>query len=306
MSKHPAVEHVLKFFKYDHLPPNMQEASKPFCDLAQQVAERRPESPETTVALRKLLEAKDAAVRALLTLVVLVVFLSSRLFAADLSIAGDSAVPSGQLVTLKAVGVPEDGSVVWRVHPRSISQAKTTNYEPTLLEFTALPGTYEVTLTSYRLDGKKLVVQEVFKTVVLGSPQPGPTPPGPTPPGPTPPGPTPTPDVVPIVEPGFRVLIVYDEAKKKDMPVEQFSILGSQEVADYLNAKTVDGPATKEWRVYPSTQDVSRESKIWQEAMKRPRTSLPWIIISDGSKGYEGPLPKNIQETLTLLRKYGG
>jgi hypothetical protein len=63
---HPAIQHVLKFFSYAHLPINLQEVSKPFCDLANQVAERAPDSQETTVALRKLLEAKDAAVRAVL------------------------------------------------------------------------------------------------------------------------------------------------------------------------------------------------------------------------------------------------
>ena len=63
---HPAVEHVLRFFKYDHLPPDLQEISRPFGELARQVAERAPNNQETTVALRKLLEAKDAAVRAAL------------------------------------------------------------------------------------------------------------------------------------------------------------------------------------------------------------------------------------------------
>lgn len=63
---HPAIAHVLKFFSYAHLPANLQEVSKPFCDLAQQVAARAPQSQETTVALRKLLEAKDAAVRSIL------------------------------------------------------------------------------------------------------------------------------------------------------------------------------------------------------------------------------------------------
>lgn len=63
---HPAISHVLRFFKYDHLPADLQEVSKPFCELAQQMAQRSPESQETTVALRKLLEAKDAAVRAVL------------------------------------------------------------------------------------------------------------------------------------------------------------------------------------------------------------------------------------------------
>lgn len=61
----PAVLHVLKFFSWDHLPPKLQDVSKPFADLAQKVA-RSADNPEVTVALRKLLEAKDAAVRAVL------------------------------------------------------------------------------------------------------------------------------------------------------------------------------------------------------------------------------------------------
>jgi hypothetical protein len=63
---HPAIEHVLKFFTFAHLPEKLQAVSKPFADLANQVAERAPDSQETMVALRKLLEAKDAAVRAVL------------------------------------------------------------------------------------------------------------------------------------------------------------------------------------------------------------------------------------------------
>lgn len=63
---HPAIQHVLKFFAYGHLPEKLQEVSRPFSVLAQQVAERAPDNQETTVALRKLLEAKDAAVRATL------------------------------------------------------------------------------------------------------------------------------------------------------------------------------------------------------------------------------------------------
>ncbi len=63
---HQAISHVLKFFSYAHLPPRLQEISKPFADLADQVANRAPDNQETTVALRKLLEAKDAAVRAMI------------------------------------------------------------------------------------------------------------------------------------------------------------------------------------------------------------------------------------------------
>ena len=65
MDKHPSVAHVLQYFKYEHLPEKLQVISKPFSELASMVADG-PGNPETTVALRKLLEAKDAAVRAAL------------------------------------------------------------------------------------------------------------------------------------------------------------------------------------------------------------------------------------------------
>lgn len=57
-------EHILQFFAFEHLPPAMQEISRPFGELAQRLISTTPRNPERTVALRKLLEAKDAAVRA--------------------------------------------------------------------------------------------------------------------------------------------------------------------------------------------------------------------------------------------------
>lgn len=58
------VEHIAQFFAYAHLPPHLQTVSKPFGDLAEHIIHFLPRNPERTVALRKLLEAKDAAVRA--------------------------------------------------------------------------------------------------------------------------------------------------------------------------------------------------------------------------------------------------
>lgn len=55
---------ILRFFEYKHLPQHLQVISKPFGDLAHQMANDLPESPEVAVCLRKLLEAKDCAVRA--------------------------------------------------------------------------------------------------------------------------------------------------------------------------------------------------------------------------------------------------
>jgi len=61
---HPATRHILQFFAYEQLPPHLQEISKPFGELATQIAETAPENQETTAGLRKLLEAKDCIVRA--------------------------------------------------------------------------------------------------------------------------------------------------------------------------------------------------------------------------------------------------
>jgi len=59
-------EPILKFFEYKHLPPHLAKASMPFHELAHSIVDYTPRNPERTVALRKLLEAKDAAVRAMI------------------------------------------------------------------------------------------------------------------------------------------------------------------------------------------------------------------------------------------------
>ena len=56
---------ILKYFKYGHLPENLQEVSKRFSQLAYEMAVQDG-GAETAAGLRKLLEAKDCAVRAAL------------------------------------------------------------------------------------------------------------------------------------------------------------------------------------------------------------------------------------------------
>lgn len=57
-------EPMMQFFAYAHLPEKLQKVSIPFCKLAEFIVETLPRNPERTVAFRKLLEAKDCAVRA--------------------------------------------------------------------------------------------------------------------------------------------------------------------------------------------------------------------------------------------------
>jgi hypothetical protein len=57
---------MLQFFQYAHLPEHLRLVSRPFCLLAYDIVETLPRNSERTVALRKLLEAKDCAVRSVL------------------------------------------------------------------------------------------------------------------------------------------------------------------------------------------------------------------------------------------------
>lgn len=57
--------YLLQFFEYKHLPDHLKAVSKPFCELAVQMAKDLPSNPESTEMLRKLLEAKDCAVRSM-------------------------------------------------------------------------------------------------------------------------------------------------------------------------------------------------------------------------------------------------
>lgn len=57
-------EPMLQFFQWEHLPTHLADVSRPFGELANTIVETLPRNPERTVALRKLLEAKDCAVRA--------------------------------------------------------------------------------------------------------------------------------------------------------------------------------------------------------------------------------------------------
>lgn len=57
---------ILRYFKHGHLPPQLQAKSAPFAVLALQIVREYPRNPERTMALRKILEGKDCAVRAAL------------------------------------------------------------------------------------------------------------------------------------------------------------------------------------------------------------------------------------------------
>lgn len=120
------------------------------------------------------------------------------------------------------------------------------------------------------------------------------------------PEPKPVPSPAPIPLAGFRVLILEESAQRTSLPASQLSVLTSTEVRSYLRSKCATGANGPEFRFFDVDDELSAQEKHWSDAAKRPRTALPWLLISTGSDGFEGPLPATVSETLSLLKKYGG
>lgn len=123
----------------------------------------------------------------------------------------------------------------------------------------------------------------------------------PTPPDPKPPKPDDPPKPTPILPgPGLKVAVVYESADLAKLPTAQRSLITSVPVRNYLNSKKAT------YRFFDPDEDFSADDAVWKAAAARPRASLPWIIISSETSGFEGPLPADEKSLMELLKKYGG
>lgn len=152
-------------------------------------------------------------------------------------------------------------------------------------------GKYSIRL--YGQNGKKLAAGWYVAT---GSP-------APDPPKPDPPKPS-----TPILgDGGMRVLFIVETMDGiGKVPVAMRSAIFGAEVRDILNTKTKPTPdgGKRGWYIIDKDEDFSAESRVWGDALKRPRTTLPWVIISSPVGNYEGPVPDNVAAMVALLKKY--
>lgn len=103
-------------------------------------------------------------------------------------------------------------------------------------------------------------------------------------------------------------MIIEDKKQLSTMPVEQLAIRTSAEVRAWLQKNcALESTGTRAYRIWDKNTDASNSQKVWQDTLTkyRQRLPLPWIVISNGVTGYDGPLPANIAETMKLLKKYG-
>lgn len=111
-------------------------------------------------------------------------------------------------------------------------------------------------------------------------------------------------DPAPLPEPGFRVLIVYETAEMTKYPLETQVILAGADVREFLKTNCVSENGQPGFRIYDADINLGGDLEVWKKAMTRPRTELPWVVISNGKTGYEGPLPKTPTAFLDLCKKY--
>lgn len=158
---------------------------------------------------------------------------------------------------------------------------------------------------------KEATPKIVSKRIAVGEvvpPTPNPIPPGPGPnptPNPTPPAPA------PIPLPGLRVLVIYETNQgtttiSDNVTREQAVIITGAETRALLSAKCAkDAKGHPEFRFFDQHADLRNSAPHWFSAFNRPRGKLPWLIVSDGRRGYEGPLPANKEEFAKLLEGFG-
>lgn len=196
------------------------------------------------------------------------------------------------------------------------SKPETRTYAGKWVYFIEPAQTGRVELLIVPTEGAKPDDSDVIRRTLDVDAGEGPRPP-PDPKPPVPPDPV---SPAPIPVDGFRVLIVYDRMALGTMPAAQNAIIFSKDIDGYCRLKCAKGTdgVTPEFRQYSKDADLANESQIWRDAFKRPRVwksptnndriegYTPWILISTGKDGFEGPLPANVADTLKLLKKYGG
>jgi len=172
---------------------------------------------------------------------------------------------------------------------------KSKTCKPVLIE----PGVYSITeagrheIDVMAIGQNPLSWDDASIVVEVGGvpPNPEPDPKPPTPVGPS-----------PIEGAGLRVLFVSESGEL--MPRDIEASFYSPEIAAFLNANCIKVDGNPDFRrVDPDTQFTDPNHRF-AKALARPRASLPWLIISNGVGGYEGPFPKTVAETLTLIRSF--
>ena len=224
-----------------------------------------------------------------LALVAAVVF-SAGCFAAPPTLSWPDEVhgPVYAFGKLKADG--EFKYLAWKT-PRGLKVERLGERE---LLFTGPPGSYLFEAVASNDEG---ITGFERSSVVIGDGQPTPDikpdpKPDIKPAPPAPPKDIPFPGVS-----GLHVLIVLETADRSKYDPGQLNVMDGRQVREWLDANCAALTSTrKAWNIWDKDVDARSFGQAWDDALKRKRDSLPWLIASNGTKAIEIPLPKTPQE----------
>lgn len=201
------------------------------------------------------------------------------------------------LVELRLPTVPPGADITWEARQPLDLDFRAYENGSVIVFYAGQPG--QLVVTSDVIDWDKKARDKTSWIVTIEGKLPD-VKPDPKPDDP----PKPEPDkVAPIPLPGLRVLLVYETSKG---PPASF-IDGN--VQEWLTSNCARGEAnTAEWRLIDQHDRfvVGKASEHWKAAAERPRQSVPWVVISNGTSnaGYEGEPPATAAEFLELLKRF--
>lgn len=233
----------------------------------------------------------------------LLLFIAAPLFSQSVKLPAEVKGDPGEWIVI----VPEkvDGGDPKWIIPTTLQQVPVDKLFPggkvNGIVVKGRAGTH--TVIAYNAKGDVASDPVKCKVIIGDAPDPGPDP-GPNPPVP----PTPAPIQ------GKRCLIIEETEDRTVIPAKQRIALDSEALWSYLDSHTEmesDGKH-KAWRIWDKDVNTQYESKTWQDALAKFKTptdpkvvpKTPWIIVSNGKTGYEGPLPGTLEEIMALVKKY--
>ena len=199
------------------------------------------------------------------------------------------------LVELRLPSYQPGVDVTWEARQPLDLDFRTYEGGSVIVFYASQPG--QLIVTSDVIDWDKKVRDKTSWIVTIEGKAPDPKP-DPKPDDP----PKPEPDkVAPIPLPGLRVLMVFESSQG---PPEPFL---NVDVQQWLTSNcAVSESNTAEWRMIDQNDTfvVGKKSEHWKAAAERPRSSVPWVVISNGTTGYEGAPPATADQFLELLKRF--
>lgn len=102
--------------------------------------------------------------------------------------------------------------------------------------------------------------------------------------------------------PGLRILVVYETEEENRALAD---VTASRKVRDWMNDNCVKVGQQPEFRFFDQHAEFPPGvDSVFARWMQRPRDSLPWLIVANGKKSFEGPFPHSAEALLSLLEQY--